>query len=90
MQSASTIPEYLPLNRFARLAAHRDDGRRFIVRADKMLTAFVELEAAPETGLVSRHELGLVRSQRPPEICSAKRRLHEKTESVLVRFDSMP
>jgi hypothetical protein len=24
--------------------AHRDDGRRFIVRADELLTAFVELE----------------------------------------------
>jgi hypothetical protein len=24
--------------------AHRDDGRRFIVRADEILTAFVELE----------------------------------------------
>jgi hypothetical protein len=26
--------------------AHRDDGKRFIVRADEKLTAFVELEAA--------------------------------------------
>jgi hypothetical protein len=26
--------------------AHRDDGRRFIVRADEKLTAFLELEAA--------------------------------------------
>ena len=24
--------------------AHRDDGRRFIVRADELITAFVELE----------------------------------------------
>jgi hypothetical protein len=24
--------------------AHRDDGRRFVVRADEKLTAFVELE----------------------------------------------
>jgi hypothetical protein len=32
--------------------AHRGDGRRFIVRADEKLTAFVELEAARETGLV--------------------------------------
>ena len=24
--------------------AHRDDGKRFIVRADELLTAFVELE----------------------------------------------
>jgi len=26
--------------------AHRDDGRRFVVRADEKLTAFVELEKA--------------------------------------------
>ena len=26
--------------------AHRGDGRRFIVHADELLTAFVELEAA--------------------------------------------
>jgi hypothetical protein len=26
--------------------AHRDDGRRFIVRADDILTAFLELERA--------------------------------------------
>jgi hypothetical protein len=26
--------------------AHRDDGKRFIVRADEKLTAFLELEAA--------------------------------------------
>jgi len=26
--------------------AHRDDGKRFIVRADQELTAFVELEVA--------------------------------------------
>ena len=26
--------------------AHRDDGRRFIVRADEKLTAFIELERA--------------------------------------------
>jgi len=26
--------------------AHRDDGRRFVVRADERLTAFVELERA--------------------------------------------
>jgi hypothetical protein len=26
--------------------AHRDEGRRFIVRADEKLTAFVELESA--------------------------------------------
>jgi len=26
--------------------AHRDDGRRFVVRADEKLTAFAELQAA--------------------------------------------
>src|SRR5881394_1685198 len=26
--------------------AHRDDGKRFVVRADERLTAFVELESA--------------------------------------------
>src|SRR5262245_4614198 len=26
--------------------AHRDDGRRFVVRADELLTAFLELERA--------------------------------------------
>ena len=26
--------------------AHRDDGRRFVVRADEKLTAFMELESA--------------------------------------------
>ena len=26
--------------------AHRDDGKRFVVRADEILTAFLELESA--------------------------------------------
>jgi hypothetical protein len=30
--------------------AHRDDGKRFIVRADETLTAFVELESAIRAG----------------------------------------
>jgi hypothetical protein len=30
--------------------AHRGDGKRFIVRADEKLTAFLELEAAIRTG----------------------------------------
>ena len=29
--------------------AHRDNGKRFIVRADKKLTAFLELESAIRT-----------------------------------------
>jgi hypothetical protein len=28
--------------------AHRDDGKRFVVRADEMLTAFLELEIFPQ------------------------------------------
>jgi len=33
--------------------AHRDDGRRFIVHADEMLTAFVELQRAIHAFAVS-------------------------------------
>jgi hypothetical protein len=33
--------------------AHRDDGRRFIVHADKKLTAFLELERAICINLLS-------------------------------------
>jgi hypothetical protein len=29
-----------------RMAAHRGDGKRFVVRADEKLTVFVELQAA--------------------------------------------
>ena len=34
--------------------AHRDDGKRFVVRADEKLTAFMELEAVVKTPL-GRH-----------------------------------
>jgi hypothetical protein len=30
--------------------AHRDDGKRFVVRADEKLTAFVELDSAIRAG----------------------------------------
>ena len=30
--------------------AHRDDGKRYVVRADDKLTAFVELESATRAG----------------------------------------
>jgi len=33
--------------------AHRDDGKRFVVRADELLTAFVELERAVCVGLLT-------------------------------------
>jgi hypothetical protein len=37
--------------------AHRDDSQRFVVRADEILTAFVELEAAiRESGLRNESE----------------------------------
>ena len=39
--------------------AHRDDRKRFIVRADEKLTAFLELESAISTGLVCRFHLAL-------------------------------
>jgi hypothetical protein len=32
--------------------AHRDDGKRFVVRADEMLAAFVKLEAASVLGAI--------------------------------------
>jgi hypothetical protein len=33
--------------------AHRDDGKRFVVRADEKLTAFVELESTTYAARVS-------------------------------------
>src|SRR6266487_3852301 len=36
--------------------AHRDDGKRFVVRADEKLTAFVELESAIRGHLRKRNE----------------------------------
>lgn len=33
--------------------AHRDDGRRYVVRADELLTAFLELERAVCVGLLT-------------------------------------
>ena len=33
------------------LDAHRDDGKRFVVRADEKLTAFVELESSDSCAL---------------------------------------
>jgi hypothetical protein len=32
--------------------AHRDDGKRFVVRADEKLTAFLELESATRAGVL--------------------------------------
>jgi hypothetical protein len=35
--------------------AHRDDGKRFVVRADEKLTAFLDLESAIRYSLHERH-----------------------------------
>jgi len=37
--------------------AHRDDGKRFVVRADEKLTAFLELESAIRPTSVELHFL---------------------------------
>jgi hypothetical protein len=37
--------------------AHRDDGKRFVVRADEGLTAFVELESTTERPVI---RLGMI------------------------------
>jgi hypothetical protein len=43
-----------PRRRAIRIAdAHRGDGKRFIVRADEMLTAFLELQRAIHQIVVS-------------------------------------
>jgi hypothetical protein len=31
--------------------AHRDDGKRFVVHADEMLTAFLQLEKGPRESM---------------------------------------
>ena len=36
--------------------AHRDDGKRFVVRADEILTAFMELESVTSQGHVCYNE----------------------------------
>jgi hypothetical protein len=40
--------------------AHRDDGKRFVVRADEKLTAFMELERAVCIGLLTEQVTGAV------------------------------
>jgi hypothetical protein len=37
---------------------HRGDGKRFIMRADEKLTAFLELESAIRAGTESLHVTG--------------------------------
>jgi len=52
--------------------AHRDDGRRFVVRADQKLTAFLELERAINQSkiLAAALEAGLM-EQEQHHPCSA-------------------
>jgi hypothetical protein len=41
------LQEWIPTGERSGLQTHiRDDGKRFVVRADEKLTAFVELETA--------------------------------------------
>jgi hypothetical protein len=42
--------------------AHRDDGKRFVVHADKKLTAFLELEAVIFLGVIHKFKLLTARS----------------------------
>jgi hypothetical protein len=44
--------------------AHRDDGKRFVVHADELLTAFLELEAATRAASIWRKSV-LVLELRP-------------------------
>jgi len=39
--------------------AHRDDGKRFVVHTDELLTAFLELERAVCIGLLSEQLLAM-------------------------------
>jgi hypothetical protein len=50
--------------------AHRDDGKRFIVRADEKLTAFLELEAAIRA---ESDSLRRIASQQPGAASKGKR-----------------
>ena len=44
--------------------AHRDDGKRFVVRADEKLSAFVELESAIRRELIAGRVTGSLRFHR--------------------------
>ena len=55
--------------------AHRDDGKRFVVRADELLTAFVELEAAIHSRRLGSQQESTWRCCYPCP-CSLQRRDH--------------
>jgi hypothetical protein len=58
--------------------AHRDDGKRFIVRADEMLTAFLELKGGSvfTGGLKINHRWSKFETRRPNN--EARNSLHWK------------
>jgi hypothetical protein len=58
---STTISELIPTGERIWIAdAHRGDGKRFIVRADEVLTAFVELES-------------VIRAAERPEACGTRK-----------------
>jgi hypothetical protein len=53
--TVETFAEQIILQTIFVAPAHRGDGKRFIVRADEKLTAFLELESAIRfTGMIIR------------------------------------
>jgi len=52
--------------------AHRGDGKRFVVRADELLTAFLELEAAIRGFLISDVKYLLYRGALPESLAEIK------------------
>jgi hypothetical protein len=61
--------------------AHRDDGKRFIVRADELLTAFLELEAV--IGVAAR-------CKSPDAASNANHRISERLERPVRRRQLSP
>jgi len=72
--------------------AHRDDGKRFVVRADDQLSAFVELESAIHHRLEQRASpqapsTNAVREEtRPSKLVLRKRRNEVHLDSGVLRF----
>jgi len=54
--------------------AHRDDGKRFIVRADEKLTAFLELERVTRETLGHRGNRMMGLLERKLNLCAKSRR----------------
>ena len=72
--------------------AHRDDGKRFVVRADDQLSAFVELESAIHHRLEQRASAqapstNAVREEtRPSKLVLRKRRNEVHLDSGVLRL----